>query len=50
MATVSALIDSFGFDVVDAGPLAEGRRFERDKPAYGPRATAAELREMLARG
>jgi predicted dinucleotide-binding enzyme len=49
-AAVAALIDSFGFDVVDAGPLEEGRRFERDKPAYGPRATAAELREMLARG
>ena len=49
-AAVTALIDSFGFDVVDAGPLVEGRRFERDKPAYGPRATAAELTEMLARG
>ncbi|MCU1689166.1 MAG: NADPH-dependent reductase [Jatrophihabitantaceae bacterium] len=49
-AAVTALIDSFGYDVVDAGGLVEGRRFDRDKPAYGPRATADELREMLARG
>ena len=47
---VTDLIEEFGFDVVDAGPLAEGRRFERDKPAYGPRLTAAELREALAQG
>ncbi|GAA0365004.1 NAD(P)-binding domain-containing protein [Microbispora corallina] len=47
---VADLIDSFGFDVVDAGPLAEGRRFQRDKPAYGPRLTADELREALAKG
>ncbi|GLW20808.1 MULTISPECIES: NADPH-dependent F420 reductase [Microbispora] len=47
---VAELIDSFGFDVVDAGPLAEGRRFQRDKPAYGPRLTVAELRDALARG
>lgn len=49
-STVTSLIDSFGYDVVDAGPLSEGRRFDRDKPAYGPRATAAELRELLAQG
>jgi predicted dinucleotide-binding enzyme len=49
-AAVTALIDSFGYDVVDAGQLAQGVRFDRDKPAYGPRATAAELRELLARG
>jgi predicted dinucleotide-binding enzyme len=47
---VTDLIEEFGFDVVDAGPLDEGRRFERDKPAYGPRLTAAELREALAQG
>ncbi|MEU6411434.1 NADPH-dependent F420 reductase [Microbispora sp. NPDC046933] len=47
---VAELIDSFGFDVVDAGPLAEGRRFQRDKPAYVNRLTSAELREALARG
>jgi 8-hydroxy-5-deazaflavin:NADPH oxidoreductase len=47
---VAGLIDSFGFDVVDAGPLAEGRRYDRDKPAYGARLTAAGLREALAKG
>ncbi len=31
---VAGLYDQFGFDTVDAGPLAEGRRFERDTPAY----------------
>lgn len=29
------LLDRLGYDVVDAGPLAEGWRFERDTPAYG---------------
>jgi len=49
-ATVTALIDSFGFDVVDAGPLAEGSRFERDEPAYVARFDAAGLRAALAQG
>lgn len=30
----TALLDTFGFDVVDAGPLSEGWRFERDTPVY----------------
>ncbi len=47
-ALVSELIDVFGFDVVDLGPLAEGWRYERDTPAYGPRLTADELREAAA--
>lgn len=34
-ATVTALLDSIGYDVVDAGPLAEGWRFQRDTAAYG---------------
>ena len=42
------LLDSFGYDVVDAGPLAEGWRFEPDHPAYGPRFTADEMRDALA--
>lgn len=33
-ATVAALFDSLGYDVVDAGSLGEGRRFERARPAY----------------
>ncbi len=47
-ATVAALIDQFGFDVVDAGPLAEGWRFQRDTPAYGPDLDADQVREALA--
>jgi predicted dinucleotide-binding enzyme len=47
-ATVTRLIDQFGFDVVDAGPLKEGWRIQRDTPGYGPRRTAAELRQDLA--
>ncbi|HEX2571677.1 MAG TPA: NAD(P)-binding domain-containing protein, partial [Polyangia bacterium] len=34
-ATVTAFLDALGYDVVDAGALAEGWRFERDMPAYG---------------
>jgi predicted dinucleotide-binding enzyme len=47
-ATVAHLIDRFGFDVVDAGPLREGWRIQRDTPGYGPRRTAEELRRDLA--
>ena len=47
-ATVSRLIDQFGFDVVDAGPLKEGWRIQRDTPGYGPRRNAADLRRDLA--
>jgi 8-hydroxy-5-deazaflavin:NADPH oxidoreductase len=32
---VSAFLDSIGYDALDAGPLAEGWRYERDMPAYG---------------
>lgn len=34
-ATVAAFLDGIGYDTVDAGPLAEGRRFQPDTPAYG---------------
>ena len=47
-ATVTRLIDQFGFDVVDAGPLKEGWRIQRDTPGYGPRRTAEQLRSDLA--
>jgi len=46
--TVEKLLDQFGFDTVDAGPLAEGWRIQRDTPGYGPRRTATELRRDLA--
>jgi predicted dinucleotide-binding enzyme len=32
---VTDFLDSIGFDAYDAGPLAEGWRFQRDTPAYG---------------
>jgi 8-hydroxy-5-deazaflavin:NADPH oxidoreductase len=47
-ATVTHLLDEFGFDVVDAGPLKEGWRIQRDTPGYGPRRTAEQLRADLA--
>jgi predicted dinucleotide-binding enzyme len=47
-AVVTKLLDEFGFDTVDAGPLKEGWRIQRDTPGYGPRRTAEELRRDLA--
>jgi len=47
-ATVTDLLDQFGFDTVDAGPLKEGWRIQRDTPGYGPRRTAEELRSDVA--
>jgi len=46
-ATVTRLLDEFGFDVVDAGPLKEGWRIQRDTPGYGPRRTAEQLGQDL---
>ncbi len=46
-AAVTTLFDEFGFDTVDAGPLAEGWRIQRDTPGYGPRRNAVELRADL---
>ena len=46
-AAVARLIDQFGFDVVDIGPLKESWRIQRDTPGYGPRRTAPELRKDL---
>jgi predicted dinucleotide-binding enzyme len=47
-ATVTRLLDQFGYDTVDAGPLQESWRIERDTPGYGPRRNADELRRDLA--
>jgi hypothetical protein len=47
-AAVTRLLDEFGFDTVDAGPLREGWRIQRDTPGYGPRRTAEELGRDLA--
>jgi 8-hydroxy-5-deazaflavin:NADPH oxidoreductase len=46
-AAVAGLIGQFGFDVVDAGPLAEGRRFQPGTPAYNVRLDAGALRQAL---
>jgi predicted dinucleotide-binding enzyme len=47
-ATVTALLDTFGFDAVDVGNLGEGWRFDRNAPAYGAELDAAALRDTLA--
>ena len=46
-ATVTKMLDTVGFDTIDAGPLAEGWRIQRDTPGYGPRRNAEELRKDL---
>ncbi len=48
-ATVTALLDDFGYDAVDIGPLSESWRVERDTLAYGKPADAEELRDLAAR-
>ena len=45
---VARLLDEFGFDTVDMGPLKESWRIQRDTPGYGPRRAAEELRRDLA--
>lgn len=49
IAFVTDLYDRLGFDTVNVGPLSESWRVERDRPAYGSRQTADELRENLSR-
>ncbi|QYE33325.1 NAD(P)-binding domain-containing protein (plasmid) [Polymorphobacter sp. PAMC 29334] len=47
-SAVAALFHSLGYDVVDAGPLSEGWRFERARPAYCVPLGKAELEAKLA--
>jgi predicted dinucleotide-binding enzyme len=47
-ATVADVIEEFGFDVVDGGPLAEGWRIQRDTPGYVKPDDAENLRAHLA--
>ena len=47
-ARVTQLIEDFGFDVVDAGALSEGWRYQRDTPAYGARLDAHGARRALS--
>ncbi len=46
--TVTLLIREFGFDVVDAGALRDGGRFEPGTSAYNVRLDVAGLRRALA--
>jgi len=46
---VTRLYDEFGFDTVNAGPLSESWRVERDRPAYVARQNATELKDNLAK-
>jgi 8-hydroxy-5-deazaflavin:NADPH oxidoreductase len=45
---VAELIDGFGFDVVDAGPLAESWRIQPGTPGYVQQLNAEELTAALA--
>jgi predicted dinucleotide-binding enzyme len=46
---VTKFYDEIGFDAVDTSPLSESWRVERDRPAYGVRQNAEELRANLAK-
>lgn len=46
--TAAGWLEAFGFDVVDVGPLAEGWRFERDRPAYCVPLDRTALEKTLA--
>jgi predicted dinucleotide-binding enzyme len=48
-AVAAGLVDDIGFDVEDAGPLAEGWRFQRDTWAYLVPLDSADLTDALAR-
>jgi predicted dinucleotide-binding enzyme len=48
-AAAAELVDRFGFDPVDAGPLAAGARFGPGTELFGANATAAEVRLALHR-
>jgi predicted dinucleotide-binding enzyme len=47
-AKVTALLDEFGFDTVDAGTARDSWRIQPGTPGYGPRRNAEQLRADLA--
>jgi predicted dinucleotide-binding enzyme len=49
VTTVAGFVDKLGFDPVDAGPLAEGMRFEPGTELFGADVDAAEVRARLDR-
>ena len=48
-AIVVTLLNRLGFDAVDAGPLAEGWRFDRGQPAFGVRLGSVGMTQALSR-
>jgi predicted dinucleotide-binding enzyme len=44
------LLDELGYDTVDAGPLVEGRRFQKETPAYCVPMDSEELKRALGDG
>jgi predicted dinucleotide-binding enzyme len=48
-AIVVTLLNRLGFDAVDAGPLAEGWRFDRGQPAFGVRLGSVGMAQALSR-
>ena len=48
-AMVVTLLNRLGFDAVDAGPLAEGWRFDRGQPAFGARLGLVGMTQALSR-
>jgi len=47
-AQVAELIDGFGFDVIDVGPLSESWRIQPGTPGYVKQLNAEELTAALA--
>ena len=45
---VASLIDSFGYDTVDVGPLKEGYRFAPGTPAFGAPLDVEEMKNAVA--
>jgi predicted dinucleotide-binding enzyme len=46
-AIATRLLDEFGFDAVDAGPLSQGWRFERGRPVYCVPLSKTDLEKRL---
>ena len=44
--TVTDFFDTLGYDTVDAGPLAEGWRFQRDTAAYAGAYTGTDIEDI----